>query len=220
MKAGKVGFIAHLDVNPVFHLPASLGYAAALKSVPLSLALVEAENETADACTYMLPIHSMFESWGDHSVREGIISLQQPVVAPLYATRQKEAVLLHWMSASGPFNESRYRDYIKKYWETAIFPAAGSAVDFTAFWQSSLHDGVIDARRSPVPARPALRADALAGLQIARSCVRPDGACRCLHRISAMVLLEQRMVAGIAASGVEDRVGQLRGDRAGNGKAP
>ncbi len=165
MKAGLVGFIAHLDVNPVYHLPAALGYGAALAGVPLSVAFVEAENETAVACTYMLPVHSMFEAWGDHSVRDGVLSLQQPVVAPLYATRQKEAVLLHWMGASGPFNESAYRDHVKKYWETAVYPLAGAAVDFTAFWQSALHDGVIELPHA-TPVRGALRADALADIRI------------------------------------------------------
>jgi Fe-S-cluster-containing dehydrogenase component/anaerobic selenocysteine-containing dehydrogenase len=165
MKAGKVGFIAHLDVNPVYHLPAVLGYSAALAKVPFSVAMVEAENETAVACTYMLPIHSMFESWGDHSVREGVLSLQQPVVAPLYATRQKEAILLHWMGASGPFNESAYRDHLKKYWETTVYPAAGVATDFTAFWQSSLHDGVIALAR-PAASRPAMRGDVLASVTV------------------------------------------------------
>ena len=168
MNAGKVGFVAHLDVNPVYHLPPSLGYAAALAKVPLTIALVESENETATACTYMLPIHSMFEAWGDHSVREGVVSLQQPVVAPLYTTRQKEAVLLRWMSASGPFNESAYRDHVKKYWETAIYPLAGTNADFAAFWQSSLHDGVIELAPAPTT-RPALRPDVLAGIQVAAS---------------------------------------------------
>lgn len=164
MKAGKVGFVAHLDVNPVYHLPASLGYAKALANVPFSIALVESENETSGACTYMAPIHTMFEGWGDHSVRDGVISLQQPVVAPLYATRQKEAVLLHWMSASGPFNESAYRDYLKKNWESTVYPAAGAAGDPTAFWQSALHDGVITIRKAAA-VRPTLRPDALVGVQ-------------------------------------------------------
>ena len=98
-------------------------------------------------------------------MREGIISLQQPVVAPLYDTRQKEAVLLHWMNASGPFNESGYRDHVQKYWESTVFPAAGSSVDFSAFWQASLHDGVIGLPVADT-ARRSLRADALAGVRI------------------------------------------------------
>ncbi len=165
MKSGKVGFVAHLDVNPVFHLPGSLGYAEALKFVPLTVAMTSSETETGQRCTYVLPIHTMLESWGDHSVRAGITSLQQPVIAPLYATRQKEAILLHWMSGSKTFTESLYHEYLKKHWASALFPALGRATDFGSFWFSALHDGVVTA--PPAPRAPLqFRKDALASLRL------------------------------------------------------
>jgi len=150
MKAGRVGFVAHLDVNPVYHFPRGLGYADALRSVPFSVAMTDAENETAQLCTYMLPIHTMLESWGDHTVRAGMTSLQQPVIAPLYATRQTEAILLHWMSASTPFSDSLYHEYLKRRWETAVFPSQGRSTDFLTFWQTALHDGVVTTAPSPL----------------------------------------------------------------------
>jgi len=165
MKAGKVGFVAHLDVNPVYHLPKVLGYAGALKSVPFSVAMTDVENETAQLCTYMLPVHTMLESWGDHTVRTGVISLQQPVIAPLYATRQQEAILLRWMSASTPFSELLYQEYLKRHWESAVFPSLGRLTDFLTFWQMALHDGVVT---TPVSAQAPLqfRKDALASLRL------------------------------------------------------
>jgi Fe-S-cluster-containing dehydrogenase component/anaerobic selenocysteine-containing dehydrogenase len=164
MLAGRVGFVAHLDVNPAYHLPKALGYADALKSVPFSVAMTDVENETAALCTYMLPIHTMLESWGDHTVRAGVTSLQQPVIAPLYASRQKEAILLRWMSASTPFSESLYHEYLKRHWESTIFPSLGRATDFLTFWQTALHDGVVT---TPVPAQAPLqfRKEALASLR-------------------------------------------------------
>ncbi len=166
MKAGTVGVVIHCDVNPVYHLPRELGYPDALKAVPFSVALVEAENETARLCTYMLPIHHALESWGDMQVRAGTYSLQQPVVAPLYATRQKEAVLLHWMAAGKPFAESLYHEYLRGRWEKAVFAAGQRKTDFATFWYSVLHDGIV-VMPSTRAERPMFRVDALRALQVA-----------------------------------------------------
>jgi len=54
MKDGTVGLVVHVDANPVYHLPALLGYADALKSVPMAVSLVESEDETGQLCTYIL----------------------------------------------------------------------------------------------------------------------------------------------------------------------
>jgi MoCo/4Fe-4S cofactor protein with predicted Tat translocation signal len=141
MKRGKVGAVIHAGVNPVYHLPRPLDYAGALKSVPLSVSLVESEDETSRLCTYQLPAHHAFESWGDYSVREGVLSLQQPVIAPLYDTRQKEAVLLAWLN--GPYKETIYHEYLKRRWQSDVYKAAGVSADADAFWFGALHDGVI-----------------------------------------------------------------------------
>ena len=67
MKSGKVGIAIHFDSNPVYHFPIEFGYEEALKSVPLSVSLVETDNETSRYCRFVLPIHHAFESWGDYS---------------------------------------------------------------------------------------------------------------------------------------------------------
>ena len=143
MKSGSVGIVLHCGVNPVYDLPRAFGYAEALKHVPLSVDLAEAESETGQLCTYLLPVNNALESWGDHQVRTGVFSLQQPVIAPLYDTRQREAVLLHWMAGKTAFEETLYHAYLKNHWETGIFPSLHLAVPFAAFWNASLHDGVV-----------------------------------------------------------------------------
>ena len=144
MKSGRVGIVIHFDSNPVYHLPKEFDYEKALKSIPLSISLVESENETSRHCTFVLPIHHAFESWGDYHVRSGILSLQQPVIAPLYDTRQKEAVLLSWMIKNEPYKETIYHEYLMRRWEKEVFPMLKLPVDFKTFWYSSLHDGVVE----------------------------------------------------------------------------
>ena len=142
MKAGKVGVVIHFDSNPAYHFPKSLEYEKALHAVPFSIGLTEAENETSAHCTISLPVNHDFESWGDFKIRTGILSLQQPVIEPLYDSRQKESILLVW--AGGKYSEHIYHEYLKNRWKTEVYPAAKTKIDFQTFWYSSLHDGAIE----------------------------------------------------------------------------
>ena len=161
MNKGEIGMVIHLGTNPVYHLPRSFGYADALRSVPMSVSLAEMEDETGALCTFVLPVNTMLESWGDHEVRADVYSLQQPVVAPLYETRQKEAVLLSWMGAESPASEDLYHEYLKTRWEKEVFPSLGLTADFSSFWNASLHDGVVPVN-GVRPPRPAFNKAALA----------------------------------------------------------
>jgi len=144
MKSGQVGIVIHFGSNPVYELPEEFKYEKALKSVPLSISLVESDNETSKHCTYTLPINHSFESWGDYQVRTGILSLQQPVIAPLYDTRQKEAILLHWMNGGTQYSESIYHEYLMDRWEKEVYPSFKLKTEFKTFWYSALHDGVVE----------------------------------------------------------------------------
>ena len=152
MKSGNVGMIIHVNSNPVFHLPREFSYEAALRKVPVSVALVESGNETSRYCTYVLPIHHSFESWGDYQVRTGVYSLQQPVIAPLYDTRQKEGALLAWTRGKDSYKENLYHEYMMARWEKRVFPSLKRSVEFKPFWYSLLHDGVLtlDEQKAPV----------------------------------------------------------------------
>lgn len=144
MHAGQVAAVIHVDVNPVYTLPADMGYQYALKKAGLVVSLSEFENETTNASKYVLPVHHAYESWGDVQTRTNVISTQQPVIAPLYGTRQKENIILAWLSGSAKPNEDDYLNYLKSNWETSIYPASGSSASFTDFWNSALHDGVLN----------------------------------------------------------------------------
>jgi anaerobic selenocysteine-containing dehydrogenase len=144
MNAGEVAVAMHLNSNPVYHLPADLKYAEALSKVDTVISMVELENETSEVSNFVLPINNQFESWGDAKTRTGFYSLQQPVIAPLYDTRQTEAILLNWISGdSSKYDESIYHKYLMSNWEENIYPELNSKLDFKRFWFNSLHDGVV-----------------------------------------------------------------------------
>jgi molybdopterin-containing oxidoreductase family iron-sulfur binding subunit len=142
INAGKVKAVIHFDTNPVYHLPAEFKYWDAIsKSTVITFAT--SINETTALSNFVLPINHNFESWGDVKVRTSFYSLVQPVISPLYNTRQKEAVLLTWLSGdSKNFSETIYVDYLKNNWKSTIYPALNSLFDFERYWAGILHDGV------------------------------------------------------------------------------
>ncbi|MDZ7763425.1 MAG: hypothetical protein U5K00_03225 [Melioribacteraceae bacterium] len=52
------------------------------------------------------------ESWNDFVHYNNLYSTQQPVIAPLYNTRQKEAILLNWLNDDIDFSEDIYHKYL------------------------------------------------------------------------------------------------------------
>jgi len=144
MNAGQVGVLIHYDSNPVYLLPNDLNYKQASEKVPTLISLLELPNESILNSRYIIPINHSLESWGDFSIRKGIISLQQPIIAPLHDTRQKEAILLNWMIDNvEQYSHDIYHKYLKNNWQNNIYPNLNQGFDFFNFWYSALHDGVV-----------------------------------------------------------------------------
>lgn len=150
MNSGSVGVVIHYGSNPVYNLPADLSYADALKNVDEVITLTEIENESSFLSDHILPIHHTFEAWGDAEIRTGFYSLQQPVIASLYNTKQKESILLTWIRGEGSaYKETIYHEYLMNDWEKEIYPSLGSQFAFNQFWYGVLHDGVVRNNNKP-----------------------------------------------------------------------
>ncbi|RJP62487.1 MAG: 4Fe-4S dicluster domain-containing protein [Ignavibacteriales bacterium] len=150
LNTGKVGVVIHFDTNPVYHFAKGFGYEKALTKADLVVSLVESENETSVKSKYVIPVNHDYESWNDFNVRSGVFSFQQPVISPLYGTRQKEAVLLTWISGSkNNYKEDLYHKYLMDNWEKNLFPALNLPMDFKTFWYASLEVGVITSASTP-----------------------------------------------------------------------
>ncbi|HUQ65256.1 MAG TPA: TAT-variant-translocated molybdopterin oxidoreductase [Flavitalea sp.] len=140
MEAGRVGSIIINDVNPAYNYLDAKRFTDALKKVKTSVALSYKQDETAELCKYIAPVHHFLESWGDAEAYSGQVSMMQPTISPLFLTRQYQDSLLKW---SG--NTTSYEAYFRNFWTTKT----GSADNYT----KALQDGVIDS-----PAAPAAKA--------------------------------------------------------------
>ncbi|MEY4110888.1 MAG: hypothetical protein RLZZ46_1243 [Bacteroidota bacterium] len=139
MKGGSVSALIVHNCNPVYTLPASLGFAEALKKVSFSVALSEKKDETASICQIVCPTNHYLESWGDASPKSNSYSLIQPAINPIYNTRQAAESIMSWAGIEGS-----YLNYLRSYWETNMFPKQNAVIAFDEFWTRSLHDGIFE----------------------------------------------------------------------------
>ena len=141
MKSEKIGAFINFDSDPVYHFSFKKNFPSALKKVGLKISLVSEENDTSELCDFVLPIHHDLENWNLFQKYSNVIDLQQPVIEPIFRTRQKENILLTWINGTKFYSEKVYRDFIKNYFSMNVYPKANSAMNQENFWFSSLHDG-------------------------------------------------------------------------------
>jgi molybdopterin-containing oxidoreductase family iron-sulfur binding subunit len=90
---GQVEALAILDANPVHTAPADLGFGELLAKVPFTWHHGYRVDETAVRCGWHTPTSHLLEAWGDLRATDGTVAIQQPLIAPLFATRSTLAVL-------------------------------------------------------------------------------------------------------------------------------
>ncbi len=136
---GDVDAVMFYQTNPAYnyHNPAKL--AEAMGKVKLSVSFSSAKDETAEACTYVIPDNHYLESWNDAEFLTDHFSLAQPAIHKIFNTRQFQDTLLKW---SG--NNLDFYKYLKNHWETNLFPRQSKYADFTSFWQHSLQSGIFE----------------------------------------------------------------------------
>ncbi len=147
MNGGGVDALFLMDgANPVFDLPNGEAFAAGLAKVGLSISFSGVNNESTNLCQHVAPTHHYLESWGDVEAKRGHYSLIQPTIHPLFDTRNAEVSLLTWAdsSALNKNAEQPYYDFVKSNWEATAFASQSDFATFRSFWDSALHDGVLN----------------------------------------------------------------------------
>lgn len=153
IESGKVAALIMYGVNPVYTLPNGAAFGEAISKVGLSVAFSEYADETASKCKVVCAESHAFESWNDYSPVVGHYAVSQPVIRPLFETRQMQESILVWAGkAARPSSKDNtlYHDYIKANWETNGFPTQKEFTVFSDYWHMSVHNGY--ATMEPMPA--------------------------------------------------------------------
>ena len=151
LDAGAVDLLLILGGNPVFNAPVELGLRDRIKKAALSVHLSLYEDETSTVCQWTLPETHYLETWGDARAFDGTVSIQQPLIEPLYGGRSAYEML----QALTDSPETRPYDIVKGYWA-----AQHAGADFEAWWRRAVHDGVVPGTALPAKT-PALREEAV-----------------------------------------------------------
>jgi molybdopterin-containing oxidoreductase family iron-sulfur binding subunit len=93
INAGRVEVLLIHDANPLYSLPAALGFAEALAKVDTVVSTASMADETSEAADWVLPDHAPLEGWGDAS-RPGAHLVVQPTIRPLHDTQALGDLLL------------------------------------------------------------------------------------------------------------------------------
>ena len=134
MNSGVVDTLMILGGNPVYDAPADLGFAEALAKVSHTVHLGLYDDETSKLCSWQLPRAHSLESWGDGRAWDGTLTLQQPLIEPLYGGRSTIEILAAMLGESNPSGHDSVRDTMS---------ASFADGDFETAWKNALHDGIV-----------------------------------------------------------------------------
>lgn len=145
MDAGNVAVLFVHGANPAYASPSGLGFAAAMPKVPFKVSFSRFLDETAMQADVILPDHDPLEQWNDFEPRSGVTLLQQPVMQPVFDTRQTGDVLLELARLMGGrmaqrFTATSYKDYLQDAWRR-LHQQQGSRETFETFWTEALMRG-------------------------------------------------------------------------------
>jgi molybdopterin-containing oxidoreductase family iron-sulfur binding subunit len=147
MGAGKVAALFILGGNPLATAAPDSGFATALKDptkVALKVRLGLFDDETSEFCHWHVPEAHALEAWGDARAFDGTLSVQQPLIAPLYDGKSAHEVV---QALLGDSTTTGY-EIVRTAWRARI----GDNPAFEKSWRKIVHDGLLPGSAFPAVA--------------------------------------------------------------------
>ncbi|NTU82892.1 MAG: 4Fe-4S dicluster domain-containing protein, partial [Chloroflexales bacterium] len=155
LNGGTVEALVIIDANPAFTAPADLNFAEAMGRARFKVVLGYYADETAALADWFIPGSHPLESWGDVRAYDGTASIVQPLIQPLYGSRNAHDLLAAMLGQTG---QTDY-DMVSAYWAGA----SGLAdAELDGFLKGSLNSGIV-----PNTALPPRAVTLSAGLSLA-----------------------------------------------------
>lgn len=131
---GHIEVLVILESNPVYTAPASLGFGDAIRKARLVVQLAQSADETAQWSHWHVPAAHYLETWSDSRAFDGTVTIQQPLIEPLYGGKSAHEILT---ILQGKPDQTSH-DIVKGYWQSQ-----NRGGNFDDLWRTSLHDGWI-----------------------------------------------------------------------------
>ena len=134
METGLVDLLVVIGGNPAFTTGPDLRFAEHLQRVGLRIHMSLYQDETSALCHWHVPQAHELEAWSDARAWDGTVTIQQPMIEPLYGGRTPHDLVAMLLDGAGRSSYDTVRDHWKK---------GSPADDFEHWWRKSLHDGMI-----------------------------------------------------------------------------
>jgi len=147
MNAGKVDLLFLVGGNPAYDAPVDFDFVGALKGMKgTKVRLNGYEDETSfdGQCQWFLNASHYLETWGDVRAFDGTVSVQQPLIAPLYNGKSPLELLATLLS----YGINDPLELVQATWKK-FHDATDKGTDFEAWWQKCLRDGVVPGTAMP-----------------------------------------------------------------------
>jgi Fe-S-cluster-containing dehydrogenase component len=138
MAGGEVETLLILGGNPARNVPVDLNFCDLLAKVPFTAHLSVFRNETSETCGWFIPQTHFLEDWGDARAFDGTLTIQQPLIEPLYEGMSPHEFLAF---AAGD-TASTSHDIVRKQWSSLNEDE----------WKHALSTGVVTEIRKTQPA--------------------------------------------------------------------
>lgn len=153
--AGKVKALVILGGNPVYNTPSDIRLSAErMDKVPLRIHLSQHFDETSAHCHWHLSDKHYLESWSDVRAYDGTSTIIQPLVEPLYDSKNVHEVVQLFFKEQ--FDQKDY-DIVKAYWQSQNItaPSAGAVTaptpSMTKTGESAVAENATGATRPLTP---------------------------------------------------------------------
>ncbi|MDT5272169.1 MAG: hypothetical protein QOH49_4355 [Acidobacteriota bacterium] len=144
---GEVDILVIIGGNPVYTTPADLKLDAdRMKKVRLAVHLSQYDDETSELCHWHIPQTHFLEEWGDARAYDGTVTIQQPLITPLYNGKSASELL----AAFTDNPDRRGYDIVRQYWLTE---GRGALLASAADASGAATPGASGSTPSPTPAQ-------------------------------------------------------------------
>lgn len=160
-----------LGGNPVYDAPGDIDFAGFLDRDGLTaIHLSSRRDETSAHCDWHVPLAHELEAWGDQRASDGTVSVQQPLIAPIWGARSAIELLA---KVAG---ERNWRGHyvVRKSMQERFGGVLGGAGSFERVWRAALHRGVVPGTATR-PASVAFQAEGIQAAYRATAERRPLG---------------------------------------------
>jgi molybdopterin-containing oxidoreductase family iron-sulfur binding subunit len=132
-RSGEADTLVILGGNPRYDAPGDVSFDEILDQVGTSIHLSLYRNETSEACSWHLPRAHFLETWGDGRDYRGTVSVNQPLIRPLFDGRS-DVELLAFITTGRPVEGY---EIVRETFFHSAGPSAGEKG-----WARTLHDGL------------------------------------------------------------------------------